>query len=99
MALFGVMFAGEALFDAIKVPMPDIVATARENKMMSFMMIWMVGNMISGNLLNSGAFEIQHGDQVIWSSLEQKRLPNMQDLMTAFAKTGVEFIQLRQDEA
>lgn len=52
-----------------------------------------VGNMLSTQLLNTGAFarapggvscwrpkEIQHGDQLIWSSMETRRLPTMLDL-------------------
>lgn len=92
MGFFALVFAGEQICGALKVPVPSILVSARENTMMSFMMIWLVGNVVQGSLLNTGAFEIHHGDQLIWSSLEHKRLPNMKDLIDAFAKTGVEFM-------
>eukprot|EP00440_Ansanella_granifera_P062980 gb/GFBE01068293.1/.p1 GENE.gb/GFBE01068293.1/~~gb/GFBE01068293.1/.p1 ORF type:complete len:123 (+),score=35.24 gb/GFBE01068293.1/:1-369(+) len=97
-ALWAVLFVGEAIFDSLKIPLPGVVKNAQENKMMSFMTVWLVGNMISAQLVNTGAFEIHHGDQLIWSSLQEKRLPNMADLMQAFAKTGVEFMQSHQDQ-
>mmetsp|Transcript_23639 Transcript_23639/g.44651 ORF Transcript_23639/g.44651 Transcript_23639/m.44651 type:complete len:118 (-) Transcript_23639:339-692(-) len=93
LAIWAVVFMGDAIFDAIKVPKPDLLASVQGNKMMAFMGVWLVGNMISAQLLNTGAFEIHHGDELIWSSLEMQRLPNMADLLQAFAKTGVEFIQ------
>ena len=51
--------------------------------------------MLSAQLLGTGAFEIQHGAKLVWSSLETKRLPTMVDLQRASDQTGVEFIQLR----
>lgn len=68
------------------------------NKFASFMFIWLIGNMVQGSLLSTKAFEIHHGDQLIWSSLEAGRLPNMNDLVAAFEKTGVEFMKMQSDE-
>lgn len=81
------------------VPKPEFLSAMQENRMMAGMGIWLVGNMLSAQLLNTGAFEIQHGDKLVWSSLETKRLPTMVDLKRAFEQTGVEFIQLRDPDA
>ncbi|CAE8724340.1 unnamed protein product, partial [Polarella glacialis] len=62
---------GESVCESLKVPVPGILVSAKQNMMMSFMVVWMVGNILSGSLLNTGAFEIQHGEQVIWSSLAE----------------------------
>mmetsp|Transcript_45413 Transcript_45413/g.144786 ORF Transcript_45413/g.144786 Transcript_45413/m.144786 type:complete len:135 (+) Transcript_45413:439-843(+) len=99
MVAFAMVFFGESLFSAMKMPVPGIFATIKENMFASFMLIWLVGNMVQSSLLSTGAFEIHHGDQLIWSSLEEKRLPNMGDLIKAFQKTGVEFMSMRQDGA
>jgi len=99
MVAIGLIFGGDAICGAMKVPKPAILSSMQENRMMAVMGIWLVGNMLSAQLLNTGAFEIQHGDQLIWSSLETKRLPTMVDLKRAFEKTGVEFIQLRDSDA
>lgn len=62
-----------------------------------FMMIWLLGNTIQSNLLSTQAFEIHHGNELIWSSLEQKHVPEMADVIRAFGKTGVEFMQTGSD--
>ena len=51
--------------------------------------------MLFAQHLNTGAFEIQHGAKLVWSSLETKRLPTLVDLQPASEPIGVEFIQLR----
>mmetsp|Transcript_44759 Transcript_44759/g.54802 ORF Transcript_44759/g.54802 Transcript_44759/m.54802 type:complete len:109 (-) Transcript_44759:196-522(-) len=99
MVSFALLFGGDGIFGALKVPKPDFLSMLQENRMMATMGVWLVGNMLSAQLLNTGAFEIQHGDQLIWSSLDTKRLPTMVDLKRAFEKTGVEFIQLRDEDA
>lgn len=61
----------------------------RENKMMACFALWMGGSMISNSLTKTSAFEIYVGKKLVWSSLEHKRMPNMQDLVDGFAKAGV----------
>lgn len=99
LAAFAMLFGGDAICTAMKVPKPEFLSAMQENRMMAGMGIWLVGNMLSAQLLNTGAFEIQHGDELVWSSLETKRLPTMVDLKRAFEQTGVEFIQLRDPDA
>ena len=41
----------------------------KNNKMMSFMIVFFMGNMISGNLLSTGAFEIFVDDKLVFSKL------------------------------
>merc|ERR1719428_1637510 len=85
------VFGGEALCGAMKVEPPELLKTLTSNKFASFMFIWMVGNLVQTQLISTGAFEIYHGDAKIWSSLAEKRLPNLGDIYQAFEKTGVEF--------
>lgn len=99
LAAFAMLFGGDAICTAMKVPKPGFLSAMQENRMMAVMGIWLVGNMLSAQLLNTGAFEIQHGDKLVWSSLETKWLPTMVDLKRAFEQTGVEFIQLRDPDA
>lgn len=94
--LFALVFMGEGICQSLQVPVPAVLSGLKQNTMASFMGIWLVGNMIQGGLLNTGAFEIHHGDELIWSSLETKRLPHMGDLLAAFRKTGVEFLPMQQ---
>lgn len=97
MAAFALVFFGKQIFDGLKMEAPDIVKTMQDNKLAAFMMLFFLGNTIQQSLLATKAFEIYHGDQLIWSSLETGRLPNVQDLIMAFKKTGVEFIESQAD--
>merc|ERR1719253_1326745 len=72
-ALFGCLFFGEAACQALKIPVPEQLTKLKESMFGTCMMIWLVGNMVQGQLLSTGAFEIHHGDQLVWSSLEEKR--------------------------
>lgn len=88
------IFAGETIFNHLKIETPEIFKTVSQNKFASFMFVWLVGNTVQSALLSTNAFEIHHGDVKIWSSLEHKRLPNLGDIYTAFKKTGVDFMQM-----
>jgi hypothetical protein len=61
----------------------------RQNKMMAFFAIFMVGNMIASTLTKTSAFEIYLGRKLVWSSLANERMPNLRDLMDGFQSAGV----------
>lgn len=92
LALFAGLFFADSLLAALKVTSPPLITSMKENKFASFMFIWLVGNMLQGSLLSTGAFEIYHGDKLIWSSLKEGRLPNMGDVVEVFGGSGIEFM-------
>uniref|UniRef100_A0A1A9WK86 Selenoprotein T n=1 Tax=Glossina brevipalpis TaxID=37001 RepID=A0A1A9WK86_9MUSC len=51
-----------------------------ENKLYACMMIFFVGNMLEGQLVSSGAFEISLNDVPVWSKLQTGRIPAPQEL-------------------
>lgn len=71
----------------------------RNNKMGTFLAIWIGSSMLSSMLTKSNAFEIYKGNgqqpDLIWSTLKSDRLPNMSDLIKGFEKVGVEIIPPR----
>jgi len=91
--LFGLIFFMEKLFDLLELPMPEQCKQVTENKFACFMLVWLFGNSIQGALLSTGAFEIYHGHEKIWSSLDHNRLPAQRDLLTAFKRSGIDCIQ------
>lgn len=97
MAAFAIVFFGKQITEGLKMETPDIVKSMQANKLATFMMVFFLGNTIQQSLLATKAFEIYHGDQLIWSSLDTGRLPNMQELFSAFKKSGVEFIESQTD--
>mmetsp|Transcript_1195 Transcript_1195/g.2573 ORF Transcript_1195/g.2573 Transcript_1195/m.2573 type:complete len:99 (+) Transcript_1195:333-629(+) len=46
-------------------------------------------NILAGNLLNSGAFEVTYNDQFVWSKIESGRFPQMDELRDALAAVGL----------
>jgi hypothetical protein len=68
----------------------------RNNKMGSFLMIWIGSSMVSSAFTKSNAFEIYYGDAGrIWSSIKEDRLPNMNDLVNALKAVDIDLIPPR----
>jgi hypothetical protein len=66
------------------------------NKMGSFLMIWIGSSMVSSAFAKSNAFEIYYGQEgLIWSSIKEDRLPNMNDLVNALKLVDIELIPPR----
>jgi len=58
----------------------------KENKFAVGIGSWMIGNMIGQSLTSTGAFEIVYKGKVIFSKLEQRRMPSVEDVMSPFKK-------------
>ena len=54
----------------------------RENKFMSADIIWFIGNHVVTGCRNTGAFEIYLGRKLVWSTLGEGRMPNLNDIVT-----------------
>jgi len=80
-AFLGLTHFGETICGALGVPTPELVANAMQNKMGSSAGAWFLGNTVSQNLLNTGAFEVFYDGEVIFSKLEQRRLPTIPEIL------------------
>ena len=60
---------------------PEFVTNLQANKMGSTMGAWFLGNTLSQNMLNTGAFEVYYDGETIFSKIESHRLPSMPELM------------------
>lgn len=85
MALLGLLFTNSDL----------LPKEMRENKVYTFLGIWMGGSMVSQALTKTNSFEIYKGSQLVWSTLKTGRTPNFQDIVTNFARVGVEIVAPR----
>jgi hypothetical protein len=57
--LLGILLLGDYLMPIIGIQdAPDLYKSAKENKGMVFLMLWLGGNMIINSLLSTGGFEI-----------------------------------------
>ena len=81
-AAMGLTHFGDQLCAALGAPAtPAFVANLQSNKMGSTMGAWFVGNTVSQNLLNTGAFEVFYDGEVIFSKHDTKRLPTIPEIM------------------
>ncbi|XP_061402835.1 thioredoxin reductase-like selenoprotein T homolog CG3887 [Musca vetustissima] len=68
------------IFGSFGQPTPSWWRHLLENKLYACMMIFFVGNMLEGQLVSSGAFEISLNDVPVWSKLQTGRIPAPQEL-------------------
>ena len=61
---------------------PEFVTNLQANKMGSTMGAWFLGNTLSQNMLNTGAFEVYYDGETIFSKIRSGRLPSMPEIMT-----------------
>mmetsp|Transcript_2184 Transcript_2184/g.7105 ORF Transcript_2184/g.7105 Transcript_2184/m.7105 type:complete len:132 (-) Transcript_2184:1257-1652(-) len=74
-------FSGAQVFPALGMAVPSFVAGMAENKLQSAGAAFFLGNTLSQNLLNTGAFEVYYDGDVVFSKLNEKRLPNVQEIL------------------
>jgi len=61
---------GETIFQKLEMPIPPIVAQMQENKLMVGIGSFLLGNMIRGQLLATGAFEVFFDGELVFSKLQ-----------------------------
>ena len=74
--------AGDSISPAFGVTVPEFVTNLRGNKMGSTLGAWFIGNTLSQNMLNTGAFEVYYDGETIFSKIRSGRLPSMPEIMT-----------------
>lgn len=67
---------------------PQFYLKLKENPMAGAMLVFFVVPSIVQSFLNTGAFEIVVDGDVVYSKLEQGRMPNGEDVIKAFTKIG-----------
>ena len=80
-------FGGLALSLVGRGILPERHAKFIETNQMPILGVCFLCNMVSGNMLNTGAFEIKYNGQPVWSKMETGRFPQMDELRDAL--TGV----------
>lgn len=74
------ILSGINVFEYINQPRPSWWAWCTENKLYASMMLFFLSNLIEGQLIQSGAFEISLNDVPVWSKLETGRIPQPPEL-------------------
>lgn len=74
------VLGGVDVFTYLNQPQPSWWRWCTENKIYACMMLFFLSNMLEGQLLSSGAFEIVFNNVPIWSKLESGRIPQPAEL-------------------
>jgi len=80
LVVIAVVLSGQNPFPALGLNTPGVLTWAHQNKLYAVMMTFFLSNMIEGQLIATGAFEISFNDVPVWSKLENGRVPSPQEL-------------------
>ena len=89
-ALQMVFFAGLAISLIGRSVLPEPAAKFVEQYQMPILGGCFMCNVLSGNLLNSGAFEVTYDGVPVWSKIETGRFPDLNELRSALAAAGLQ---------
>merc|ERR1719231_697981 len=76
-------FGGLAVSLVGRSVLPEPYSKFLEANQMPILGVCFLCNIISGNLLNTGAFEIAFNGEVVWSKIETGRFPQLPELKSA----------------
>lgn len=85
------ILGGVDIFHYINQPQPTWWQWCIENRLYACMMLFFLCNIIEGQLIQSGAFEIFLNDVPVWSKLETGRIPQPAELFQII-KTNLRFV-------
>eukprot|EP01023_Acetabularia_acetabulum_P018144 TRINITY_DN19174_c0_g1_i1.p5 TRINITY_DN19174_c0_g1~~TRINITY_DN19174_c0_g1_i1.p5 ORF type:complete len:128 (-),score=17.43 TRINITY_DN19174_c0_g1_i1:1434-1817(-) len=79
--------------------MPQWYFQVQQNKIGFAAGIWFVGNMVNNQLVSTGAFEIYYNGQLVFSKLDEGRLPNAMEVFEGILqiKHGAQAGQISMD--
>jgi len=78
-----VFFGGLAISLVGRGLLPEPYSKFIENNQMPILGACFLCNVLSGNLLNSGAFEVAYNGELVWSKIETGRFPQITELHEA----------------
>ncbi|CAD6187430.1 unnamed protein product [Caenorhabditis auriculariae] len=81
MAMFAVILTGSNPFATFGFGYPAFLQYLHGNKFSMCMFVFMLGNLVEGSLMSTGAFEIYLGNEQIWSKLDSGRVPSAPELI------------------
>ncbi|XP_032510616.1 thioredoxin reductase-like selenoprotein T homolog CG3887 [Danaus plexippus] len=87
MILIMCILSGVNIFAWLNKPQPAWWNWCLENKLYACMMMFFLANMIEGQLVSSGAFEISLNNIPLWSKLETGRIPQPPELFQIIDNT------------
>jgi len=74
------IIAGQNPFQMIGMQTPSAFEWALNNKISACMLLFFLSNMVEGQLISTGAFEVSFNDRILWSRLESGRVPQPEEV-------------------
>jgi len=74
------IIAGQNPFQMIGMQTPSAFEWALNNKISACMLLFFLSNMVEGQLISTGAFEVSFNDRILWSKLESGRVPQPEEV-------------------
>jgi len=82
------VFMGGRLFSMMGIPTPAWFTWMQDNKMMAIGSLFLINSVVQSQTA-TGAFEITYNGTPIFSKLERKRMPNLQEIMQNLKAAGL----------
>lgn len=81
--IFGIimLMGGSRIFNTFGIPEPSFISFMNKNNVICFVVLFMI-NSYGTNLLATGAFEVYIDDNLVFSKLQNGRLPNGEDIIS-----------------
>ena len=82
-----VMFGGSYILKSLNIQEPKIYVMMKENQVVIYVALFMM-NSIGSSQLSTGAFEISVNGVVVFSKLQQGRMPGLTDIVDGLVSQG-----------
>lgn len=82
LGLLALTFAGDKIFPYLGIEPPGFYEQVKLNKFGYAMGVWFLGNALNGQLMSTGAFEIYHNGNLVFSKLTEQRMPTGPEIMS-----------------
>lgn len=78
--ILALVVSGQNPFNWLNMNTPSVWSWANDNKIYACLMIFFISNALEGQLISTGAFEIEFNDVPVWSKLDTGRIPSPQEM-------------------
>ena len=93
-SVFAIVIAGDSLKPLLNNIIPNnLIDWIVENKLRSFIICFLLGNVLQTSISNTGAFEIFYNGNQIWSKLQSGNVPNINQLILLLNQNGANFLK------
>ena len=87
-ALYGLVFAGQFLFQQLGMAPPAFYDKIAKNRILVFFLVMFLMGHIHTVVISTGAFEVNLNDQIIYSKIQTGKMPTTEDIDKALSLYG-----------